>query len=158
MAYKKLALVIVFIWFIVGGVGHFAATDLFLRSIPPDWPLRVQAVYMSGFFEVLGALGLLHLKSRRVAGIGLFLLTIAVTPANIYMWLNPQLFPTVPEILLTIRLVVQVILLGCIWWATLRAPDERPHLYTRDGDTLGCEFMRSCKQSAMRSASLRRCM
>jgi uncharacterized membrane protein len=41
-----------------------------------------------------------------------------VTPANIYMWMNPQLFPTISETLLTVRLFVQVLLLACIWWST----------------------------------------
>ena len=122
MTYKKFALAIVFTWFTLGGIGHFVAADSFLKSIPPDLPLRIQAVYISGFFELVGALGLLHLRSRRAAGIGLFMLTIAVTPANVYMWLHPQLFPQIPEILLALRLVLQLILLACIYWATLPEP------------------------------------
>ena len=49
---------------------------------------------------------------------GLIALVIVVTPANVYMWMNPQLFTSVPEVLLTLRLVLQVILLALIWWAT----------------------------------------
>ena len=48
----------------------------------------------------------------------LFLLTLAVTPANVHMWLHPELFPDVSEAFLSIRLVVQVLLLACIWWST----------------------------------------
>jgi len=81
--------------------------------------MRLQAVYVSGFFEFVGALGLLHQRSRRAAGIGLFVLTIAVTPANIYMWLHPELFPQIPAAILSARLAAQVVLLACIWWATL---------------------------------------
>lgn len=122
MPYKKIALVIVFTWFALGGIGHFVAPDSFLKSIPPDLPLRIQAVYISGFFELVGAAGLLHWRSRRAAGIGLFMLTIAVTPANVYMWLHPQLFPQIPEILLALRLPLQIVLLACIYWATSPAP------------------------------------
>lgn len=120
--FRLAGLALVFIWFAVGGIGHFAAPDFFLKIIPPGLPLRIEAVYISGFFELLGAAGLLHASTRKAAGIGLFLLTIAVTPANIYMWLNPQLFPAIPEILLGLRLVLQVILLAIIWRSTLKDP------------------------------------
>ena len=125
MSNKKLALAFVFIWFVVGGIGHFIAPEFFLKIVPPSLPLRIQAVYISGFFELLGAFGLLILKCRRAAGIGLMALTVAVTPANIYMWLSPQLFPTIPETLLGVRLLVQLVLLALIWWATLPAPQQK---------------------------------
>ena len=124
MSLKKFALGFVFLWFLIGGAAHFLTPDFFLKIIPPDLPLRIQAVYISGFFELLGAAGLLHIQFRRAAGIGLFLLIIIVTPANIYMWRNPQLFPQIPEILLGLRLILQVALLAIVWWSTL--PDVLP--------------------------------
>ncbi len=115
-----LALAFVFSWFFFGGLGHYVATDFFVSIVPPyiPWPLAV--VYVSGVFELLGALGLLKPKTRRPAGIGLFLLTLAVTPANIHMWLHPELFPDFPAVLYAIRLVIQVGLLWTIWWAAIR--------------------------------------
>ena len=118
MPYKKIALALVFIWFIVGGLGHFVAPDFFLKIIPPSLPLRLEAVYISGFFEILGALGVLYRPSRKLAGIGLILLTIAVTPANVFMWLNPQLFPGIAQSLLAGRLFLQAGLLVLIWVAS----------------------------------------
>ena len=125
MPYKKISLAVIFIWFFVGGIGHFVAPGFFLQIVPPQLPYQLELVYISGFFELLGAFGLLFLKSRRAAGIGLIALTIVVTPANVYMWLNPQLFPRIPEILLALRLVLQIILLWLIWWAT-RPPLSSP--------------------------------
>jgi len=75
----------VFLWFFVGGLAHFAATDLEMRIVPPYIPWPRTTVLVSGLFELLGAFGLLVASTRRLAGIGLFLLTIAVTPANVYM-------------------------------------------------------------------------
>ena len=118
MLYKKFALSAVFLWFAIGGVAHFVVPDFFLKIIPPSLPLRLQAVYVSGFFELMGALALLRTAYRRTAGISLICLTIAVTPANVYMWLYPELFPSVPEVLLWMRLVLQVLLLWLIGWAT----------------------------------------
>jgi hypothetical protein len=45
-----------------------------------------------GVFELLGAAGLLYPPTRRVAGVGLVALTLAVTPAPIYMLQRPNLF------------------------------------------------------------------
>ena len=118
MLYKKFALSAVFLWFAIGGIAHFVVPDFFLKIIPPSLPLRLQAVYVSGFFELMGALALLHMTYRRAAGIGLICLTITVTPANVYMWLYPELFPSVPEVLLWMRLVLQVLLLWLIGWVT----------------------------------------
>lgn len=117
---EKLAIAFVFVWFFVGGIGHFVATDFFVSIVPPSLPMRYEAVYVSGVFELLGAAGLLITRLRRWAGWGLFLLTLAVTPANVYMWLNPELFATIPSFLLSIRLVIQVGLLYTIWWGVCR--------------------------------------
>lgn len=124
MTYKKIGIATVFTWFLIGGTAHFIGPDFFLKIIPPSLPFRMPAVYISGFFELVGALGLLFAGWRRAAGLGLFMLTIFVTPANVYMWSNPQLFPSIPEYLLALRLVLQIALLACIWWSTL--PERIP--------------------------------
>lgn len=115
---KKFGLSFVFIWFAFGGVAHFVITDLFVGIMPPYLPWHREAVYISGVFEILGALGLWLAPLRKWAGMGLFLLTLCVSPANIHMWLHPELFPDVPPVALTARLFVQVALLACIWWST----------------------------------------
>lgn len=121
---KLAALIFVFLWFAGGGIGHFVATDFFTSIVPPYVPYPRAVVYTSAVFELLGALGLLFIATRQWAGYGLFALTLAVSPANIYMWQYPALFPDMPAPLLTIRLVVQVFLLLCIWWST--RPLARP--------------------------------
>ena len=125
MRARKFVLMLVFLWFAVGGVGHFLAPDFFLKIIPPALPYRLEAVYISGFFELLGAAALPIAALRRSAGIGLIALTVAVTPANIYMWANADLFPAVPDVLLALRLVLQVALLAAIWWSTQRTAGAR---------------------------------
>lgn len=112
-----------------GGIGHFVAPGFFVKIVPPTLPFRMEAVYITGFFELMGALFLLWRKTRRAAGLGLFFLTLAVTPANFYMWRNAHLFPDIPESLLVFRLILQALLLMMIWWATQptsrRAVDRR---------------------------------
>ncbi|MEH6587125.1 MAG: hypothetical protein V7720_11215 [Halioglobus sp.] len=118
LTWKNLGLAIVFSWFMFGGISHFTNADFFVAIMPPYLPWHLEAVYISGVFEILGAIGILIPRSRQLAGNCLFVLVVAVTPANIHMWMNPQLFPDVPELFLSIRLLVQVLLLACIWWST----------------------------------------
>jgi len=89
-----------------------------MAIMPPYLPWHLPIVYISGALEILFALGLLWIGTRQWAGNLLIALTIAVTPANVHMWLNPELFPEVEPIFLSIRLVVQVILIAVIWWST----------------------------------------
>lgn len=126
---RVLGLTFVFCWFLLGGIGHFVLTDFFLSIMPPYVPVPRAMVYLSGMFELLGAAGLLFGRTRRLAGWGLFLLTLAVSPANIYMWQHPELFPKFDPMLLTLRLVLQVLLLICIVWST-RAPSRRSAAYS----------------------------
>lgn len=114
---KKAGLIFVFLWFAVGGVAHFAATQLEMSIVPPYIPWPRAAVLVSGVFELLGAFGLLWSATRRSAGWGLFALTIAVTPANMYMLQRPDHFG-IPVWVLIARLFLQVGLLALIPWST----------------------------------------
>ncbi len=111
-------LALVFSWFALGGIAHFVATDTEMRIVPPYVPWPRAAVLVSGVFELLGAAGLLWRPTRRAAGIGLFLLTLAVTPAHFYMLQRPDLFPAIPYWALILRLPIQAALLALIAWST----------------------------------------
>jgi uncharacterized membrane protein len=115
----------VFLWFFIGGIMHFVATATEARIVPPWMPWPVAAVLVSGVLELLGAVGILLPSTRRAAGIGLFLLTLAVTPAHIYMLQRPDLFP-VPVWALWLRLPVQAALLWLIFWSTWRPHPRAP--------------------------------
>ena len=114
---RLLGLGFVFLWFVIGGIAHFAATTSEMRIMPPYIPWPRAAVLLSGVFELLGAMGLLIRRYRSSAGLGLFLLTLAVTPANIYMLERSEYFG-VPYWLLVMRLPVQVALLALILWSS----------------------------------------
>jgi uncharacterized membrane protein len=112
----------VFLWFALGGVAHFKYTASEMKIMPPNLPWPHALVIISGVFELLGAAGLLLRQTRRYAGWGLFALTIAVTPANIYMLQRHDLFGF-PVWLLVARLALQAALLALIWWST--QPEKR---------------------------------
>jgi uncharacterized membrane protein len=119
LAPMRVGRAIVFLWFLVGGIAHFVATDTEARLVPPYIPWPVAAVWVSGVFELLGAGGLLFTATRRAAGMGLFALTVCVTPVHIYMLQRPDLF-AVPYWALVLRLPLQAALLALIAWSTFR--------------------------------------
>lgn len=116
--WRTAGLVFIFLWFAIGGTAHFVATEAEMRIVPPWFPWPRAAVLVSGVFELIGAAGLLWAPTRRLAGIGLLLLTLAVTPAHIYMLQQSELF-SVPYGLLVARLPLQLALLVLIAWVTL---------------------------------------
>jgi uncharacterized membrane protein len=107
----------VFLWFLIGGIAHFVATEIEVRLVPPYIPWPLAAVWVSGLFELIGAVGVVFPRTRRAAGIGLFILTICVTPVHIHMLQRPDLF-AVPYWALVLRLPLQVALLALIAWST----------------------------------------
>jgi uncharacterized membrane protein len=124
MKYAGLALVSLF--FVIGGQAHFTSTEFFVSIVPPYVPWPRLIVYVTGVLELIGAVAIWVPAWRSWAGISLFALTVCVTPANIHMWLNPQLFPDINPSFLAWRLVAQVVLLAIIWWST--RPETRPVL------------------------------
>jgi uncharacterized membrane protein len=116
--YRQATLLFVFLWFLIGGIAHFAFTDVEMSIIPLWLPHHRLLVLISGVFELLGAFGILFGFTRNAAGWGLILLTAAVTPANIHMWIHATEFPAIPAWALTLRLPFQAILMAGIWWST----------------------------------------
>ncbi|MGA3301919.1 MAG: hypothetical protein ABSC72_01365 [Methylovirgula sp.] len=115
---RSAALAFVFLWFFLGGIAHFAFTEREMSIVPPWLPDHRLLVLISGVFELVGAIGLLSARTRSAAGWGLILLTVAVTPANVFMWQHADAYPMIPTWVLTLRLPFQLVLLALIWWAT----------------------------------------
>jgi uncharacterized membrane protein len=105
----------VFLWFFIGGICHFAIPAPFVSIVPPYVPFPLAAVYISGFFEIAGAIVLWKPPLRRLAAYGLILLTICVTPANVYMLMHAELFSAIPYWVLVVRLPFQLLLIWIIW-------------------------------------------
>ena len=138
---KLTGLIVVFLWFFVGGIAHFVATETEMKIVPPYVPWPRAAVLITGVFELLGALRLLWRPTRGAAGVGLLLLTLAVTPCHIYMLQRPDLFAAIPLWALWLRLPIQVALLALILWST------KP--VRRDSDSLS--YYRAIKPSRFSS-------
>jgi uncharacterized membrane protein len=108
------------IGFVGAGTMHFLRPEFFRRIVPPVFPSPVALVAISGFFEIVGGLGLLCRPLRRAAGWGLIALLIAVFPANIYMAINPgRTAGSIPLWALWLRLPLQGVFVVWVWFVAL---------------------------------------
>ncbi len=104
------------------GILHFVQPKPFVRIVPKYLPAPLALVYISGFFEIAGGVGLLVPATRVAAAWGLIALYIAVFPANIYMLthnisLNPR--KPIPRWALWARLPLQFVLMAWAYWFTI---------------------------------------
>ena len=119
---KKIKSVSIFVmsFFYIGiGIQHFLDPAWFVQIVPPYLPFHYQAVYLSGFFEILFGVVLLFKKTRYLGALGLILLLIAVYPANIYLAFNeaPQQALGISSFMASwVRLPMQFILIGLAYW------------------------------------------
>ncbi|PEN14253.1 hypothetical protein CRI94_04230 [Longibacter salinarum] len=106
--------------FIAAGIGHFVWPEMYVRIMPPYLPAPMTLVYISGFFEILGGVGVLLPGYRVYAGWGLIILLLAVFPANVHMALHPGDFSKIPGWALWARLPLQFVLIAWVYYATCR--------------------------------------
>ncbi len=107
------------LFFVVAGVNHFVAPAMYLKIMPAYLPWPVALVFISGFFEILGGLGVAIPRLRRAAGWGLIALLIAVFPANVDMLQQAAQFPSIPYWVLVVRLPLQGVLVAWVGWAAI---------------------------------------
>lgn len=107
---------------IAAGIVHFARPEPFVKIVP-DWlPAHRALVLVSGFFEILGGVGLQIPRLRKPAAWGLVALYIAVFPANVNMAVH-KIWVDNPVILWG-RLPFQAVLIAWAWWYT--QPEKAP--------------------------------
>ena len=112
-------------FFIVIGMIHFTSPDGMLAIVPDYLPNPLLLIYVSGFFEILGGIGLLIPSVQRWAAWGLVALLIAVFPANVNMAMNHRPFfgKVYPDLFCWARLPFQIAFIGWVWTYT-RKPVE----------------------------------
>jgi len=123
-------------FFVVGGTLHFVFPHTYANIIPPWIPQHLLMVWISGACEIAGGLGVLDARLRRVAGLGLIALSLAVFPANVQMFLNAHAadHSIAAQALLLLRLPLQIPLIYWIWrTAVMRQPAARLAVLQRTG-------------------------
>ena len=116
--FKFITKVIFGLVFIAAGANHFINPKFYLSMMPPYLPWPYRLVILSGVAEVALGVGLLIPQTSQYAAWGLIFLLIAVFPANIHMATNPEVFPTIPSLMLWLRLPLQGVLILWAYWYT----------------------------------------
>jgi uncharacterized membrane protein len=111
------------LFFIAAGVLHFIFPAQYASTMPAWIPWHDALVALSGLCEIAGGFGVLWLRTRTAAGIGLILLSLAVLPANIQMLIDAQQAEKSSWLisLLWLRLPLQGLLIVAIWRLTRRS-------------------------------------
>ena len=108
------------VFMVAAGINHFLAPAPYVAMVPDALPAPVLLVQISGVAEILGGLGLILPKPRRLAAWGLIALFVAVFPANVNMAVNHLPLGThhVGAALLWARLPLQLVLIAWAAWFT----------------------------------------
>ncbi len=112
------------VMFVFTGVSHFTEMKHdFAAMIPSPLPNDLWVIYLTGAFEIVGAIGILMPRTRGLAGICLVLLLIAMFPANVHAALNDIRLDGRPPTTLWLRTPMQLLYIGMVWWTAVM---ERP--------------------------------
>jgi uncharacterized membrane protein len=103
-------------------VAHFNSmrSDL-IAMVPPFVPNPELMVTFTGVSELLGAVGLLVPRTRRLAGVALIALLIAILPANIYAAETGVTLRGAAPSPLVPRIALQLLFIGLVWWSAVRS-------------------------------------
>ena len=108
--------------FLFTASGHFFQTEAMAEMLPPFVPYRIEIIYVTGIFELLGAIGVLIPRMTRLAGIFLILMLVGVLPSNIYSAFNHVPFGGhgAGPVYHLVRVPFQLFLIWWICWSTVR--------------------------------------
>ena len=112
--------------FLFTSTAHFSAIKHDLAAMMPGpLPDGLWIIYLTGLFEIAGAIGLLVPRTRRLAGIGLVLLLVAMFPANVNAALNGIPLGGEPATALWLRTPMQILFIAMVWWTSVAHRESR---------------------------------
>ncbi len=108
------------LFFMFTAIGHFIRTEEMAAMLPAFVSNRVAVIFVTGIFELLGAIGVWIPRLMKTTGICLILMLIGILPANIYSAINRIDFgghESGPAYLL-VRIPFQFLVIGWTYLAT----------------------------------------
>src|SRR5262245_14706285 len=105
-------------------IGHFIKTSAMTQMLPNWMPARVPLIYVSGVFELLGAVAILVPSLSRQTGIVLCIFLLLILPSNVYAAFQRVDFGghAAGPVYLLARMPLQLFLIGWIYWFAVRHP------------------------------------
>jgi uncharacterized membrane protein len=126
-SWKEAGRIALAIMFLFTGTSHFSSLKHdFAAMIPALLPNDLWVIYLTGVLEIVGALGLLVSRTRRLAGVCLVLLLVALFPANVNAIVNGISLGGNMPTPLWVRAPMQLLYVGMIWWTSIKEdPKEK---------------------------------
>ena len=97
----------------------------FAAMIPDPLPDGLWVIYLTEVFEIAGAVDLFLPQTRRLAGICLVLLLVAMFSANVNAALNEIPLGSQDPTLLCLRTPMQLLYIGMVCWTSIKAPGKK---------------------------------
>jgi uncharacterized membrane protein len=101
----------------VAGITHLISPELFLPAMPSYIPFPLPLIFFTGLLELLGAVGILISRLRRLTGFCLVGYFIAILPAHFHIALNSiSIFGITNPLVLWGRLLFQSVFIYWAYW------------------------------------------
>ena len=118
---KKIALILLIIFYIIAGINHFWHAKFYYPIIPPYFqPWAYQLNFSVGLAEISLAVMMAFAFSRKLAAIGIIVMLVAFIPTHIYFIQIGSCVPNglcVPAWIGWARLlIIHPILIAWAWW------------------------------------------
>lgn len=109
------------VMFLFTAAAHFNSMrpDM-IAMVPPFVPNPELMVTLTGICEILGAVGLLVPRTRRIAAIALIVFLLAVLPANIHAAQAGVTLRGAPATPIIPRVALQALFIALLWWSGIR--------------------------------------
>jgi uncharacterized membrane protein len=125
-SWKEAGLLAVVIMFLFTGSTHFTAMNHDYAAMLPGFvPMKVWVIHLTGLLQIAGAVGLLIPRTRRLAGLSLALLLVAMFPGNVYAAVNEVPFRGEPPTPLWLRTPIQLLFIGLVLWTSTKSRSEK---------------------------------
>jgi uncharacterized membrane protein len=122
-SWREAGLFAVAIMFLFTGATHFTGMKHdYAAMLPSPLSENLGVIYLTGALQIAGAIGLLIPRTRRLAGVCLVLLLVAMFPGNVYAAVNDVEFRGEAPTPLWLRTPIQLLFVGMVWWTAVRKP------------------------------------
>jgi uncharacterized membrane protein len=118
-------LIVQALFYVMLGINHFWHWQTYVAIMPTHYFHPRLLVFISGAAEILGGLGLLLEKTRRIAAWGLIAMLLIYFDVHFFMVSHPSRFASIPVWLLYLRIPFQFALVAWAWAYTRPAATDK---------------------------------
>ena len=108
-------LIVQAVFYVGQGINHFWHSATMVGLMPTHYGYPYALVIFSGVAEILGGIGLLVERTRRMAAWGLIVMLVIYFDVHISMVIHAERFPAIPVWVLYARVPFQFVFIAWAW-------------------------------------------